>query len=306
MASCRAGSSSTPTATPRRSPASTSSRPSQRRRDSRSRRRELPRGAGAACARTPRPRTPPAWKLHSPPATSVRSPTLLADDTQTVSHPTGTEYGREGVARLVALAAEGPRRDLPTRTAGNPRRRRSRCVAGRCRRAGSPAGSSMSAPTRWRRSCCSRSTRRGANGGARSSPPTDWATPSPGCTSATPSSFPRALPATAPRRRRARSRRCWGRSDLDRYGTALAPAVEFVDHRTLGLGSVRGAEGILRGSRALLELADEHRRAHRRHRRPATRCAPRPPDELRHRSRRRRRLREALPSAPGLRSRWPR
>jgi class 3 adenylate cyclase len=44
--------------------------------------------------------------------------------------------------------------------------------------------------------------------------------------------------------------------DVDRYGAALAPAAEYVDHRTLGHGSVRGAEAILRGVGAWLEVAE--------------------------------------------------
>src|SRR5262249_54319305 len=35
--------------------------------------------------------------------------------------------------------------------------------------------------------------------------------------------------------------------DLDRLTTAIAPDLAFVDHVTLGMGSVRGAEAFLRG-----------------------------------------------------------
>ena len=37
----------------------------------------------------------------------------------------------------------------------------------------------------------------------------------------------------------------------------FAPGIEFVDHRTVGLGSVHGAEAVLRGVRALLDLTDD-------------------------------------------------
>jgi len=43
--------------------------------------------------------------------------------------------------------------------------------------------------------------------------------------------------------------------DLDRYGAALAPSVEFKDHRTVGFSAGRGATNLLRGFRSLLELA---------------------------------------------------
>jgi class 3 adenylate cyclase/tetratricopeptide (TPR) repeat protein len=45
--------------------------------------------------------------------------------------------------------------------------------------------------------------------------------------------------------------------DLDRYAEALEPAIEIVDHRTLGTWSARGAEEFLRHSRAWLELAGD-------------------------------------------------
>ena len=45
--------------------------------------------------------------------------------------------------------------------------------------------------------------------------------------------------------------------DLDRYASALARDVVFVDHRTVGFASGRGADALLRGFRSLLELADQ-------------------------------------------------
>ena len=45
--------------------------------------------------------------------------------------------------------------------------------------------------------------------------------------------------------------------DLDRYAAALAPDVAFVDHRTVGFASGRGADSLLRGFRSLLDLADD-------------------------------------------------
>ncbi|MBI3768726.1 MAG: nuclear transport factor 2 family protein [Deltaproteobacteria bacterium] len=45
--------------------------------------------------------------------------------------------------------------------------------------------------------------------------------------------------------------------DLDRYAAALAPDVEFIDHRTVGFPSGRGANTLLRGFRSLFELADD-------------------------------------------------
>jgi hypothetical protein len=45
--------------------------------------------------------------------------------------------------------------------------------------------------------------------------------------------------------------------DLDRWATALAPAVEFVDRRTLGLGIARGAEAVLRAVRSPLEATQD-------------------------------------------------
>jgi hypothetical protein len=45
-------------------------------------------------------------------------------------------------------------------------------------------------------------------------------------------------------------------SDVDRHGAALAPAAEFVDHRMLGTGSKRGAQGILRAIAATNDLEE--------------------------------------------------
>jgi class 3 adenylate cyclase len=45
--------------------------------------------------------------------------------------------------------------------------------------------------------------------------------------------------------------------DLDRYADTLEPAIEVVDHRTLGTWSSRGAEECLRHIRALLDLAED-------------------------------------------------
>ena len=49
----------------------------------------------------------------------------------------------------------------------------------------------------------------------------------------------------------------WLRSlgDPERFAAAVAPGVEFVDHRSIGMGSARGAEAVLRGHRAGFELA---------------------------------------------------
>src|SRR5262249_13097251 len=46
--------------------------------------------------------------------------------------------------------------------------------------------------------------------------------------------------------------------DLDRYAEALEPAIEVVDHRTLGTWSSRGAEEFLRHIRAWLALVEDH------------------------------------------------
>ncbi|MGH7895064.1 MAG: nuclear transport factor 2 family protein, partial [Candidatus Binatia bacterium] len=48
-----------------------------------------------------------------------------------------------------------------------------------------------------------------------------------------------------------------GPFDLARYAPALAPAMEFVDHRLIGLESAHGAEAYLRVLRSLLEVADD-------------------------------------------------
>jgi hypothetical protein len=48
-----------------------------------------------------------------------------------------------------------------------------------------------------------------------------------------------------------------GPYDAERYASMLAPAVEVVDHRTLGTWSARGAEAVLAHLRAMLEVADD-------------------------------------------------
>src|SRR5206468_9662234 len=45
--------------------------------------------------------------------------------------------------------------------------------------------------------------------------------------------------------------------ELDRWAAAVAPAIEVVDHRTLGTWSARGAEAFLEHLRAVLGLADD-------------------------------------------------
>ncbi len=56
----------------------------------------------------------------------------------------------------------------------------------------------------------------------------------------------------------ARSVASWaGSIDLDRYTRAFAPAIEAVDHRTLGTWSARGAEALLEHFRSSLELTDD-------------------------------------------------
>src|SRR5439155_671414 len=44
---------------------------------------------------------------------------------------------------------------------------------------------------------------------------------------------------------------------LDRSAWVFAPAIEYVDHRTVGMGSVHGAEAVERAVRALLELMED-------------------------------------------------
>ncbi len=115
------------------------------------------------------------------------------------------------------------------------------------------------------------------------------------CTSATPTSSPTAPRATAPRRRRARSRRCWwDRSTPIATPRRHAPAIEVVDHRILGIWSARGAEALLQRQPLPARGRRRHRPPRRRHPRPAARRAPRAPDDSGHRSRQRRRLREAV------------
>jgi class 3 adenylate cyclase len=50
----------------------------------------------------------------------------------------------------------------------------------------------------------------------------------------------------------------WKERDfLDSYVTAVDPAIEFVDHQPVGLGSARGADRFLRGLRAFVDLTDD-------------------------------------------------
>ena len=44
--------------------------------------------------------------------------------------------------------------------------------------------------------------------------------------------------------------------DLDRLAATLAPLIDYVDHRTIGMESARGAEAVLRVLRTLHEVAD--------------------------------------------------
>src|SRR5205823_1745710 len=54
------------------------------------------------------------------------------------------------------------------------------------------------------------------------------------------------------------ARAMWGPGfDLDRIAAAIAPAIEVVDHRSLGTWSARGAEAFLEHFRALLEVTDD-------------------------------------------------
>jgi ketosteroid isomerase-like protein len=48
-----------------------------------------------------------------------------------------------------------------------------------------------------------------------------------------------------------------GPYDTDRYATALAPAIAYVDHRTHGVGSLTGAQAALQWGRSLLEVAED-------------------------------------------------
>ncbi|HVH16845.1 MAG TPA: nuclear transport factor 2 family protein, partial [Myxococcota bacterium] len=45
--------------------------------------------------------------------------------------------------------------------------------------------------------------------------------------------------------------------DVERYAAALAPDVEYVDRRRMGIGAVRGADVFLRGARTLVETASD-------------------------------------------------
>jgi len=48
-----------------------------------------------------------------------------------------------------------------------------------------------------------------------------------------------------------------GPHDVARYATAIGPAIEFADHRTMGFESVRGADGMLRVLRSINEVAHD-------------------------------------------------
>src|SRR5262249_42172827 len=49
-----------------------------------------------------------------------------------------------------------------------------------------------------------------------------------------------------------------GPFDLDRYATAMAPSLEFVDHRSIvGIGSTRGAAAYLDWLHTLFDVADD-------------------------------------------------
>jgi hypothetical protein len=45
-------------------------------------------------------------------------------------------------------------------------------------------------------------------------------------------------------------------NDLDRYHAAIAPTVEFVDHRTVGIGSGTGIEAYREWDRSLVKVAE--------------------------------------------------
>jgi hypothetical protein len=44
--------------------------------------------------------------------------------------------------------------------------------------------------------------------------------------------------------------------ELDRFAAAIAPAIEVVDHRTVGFGSLHGAEALVQAVRAMVELTE--------------------------------------------------
>jgi hypothetical protein len=48
-----------------------------------------------------------------------------------------------------------------------------------------------------------------------------------------------------------------GPEDLDRLAATIAPLIDYVDHRTIGMESTRGAEAFLRGAHSLHEVADD-------------------------------------------------
>ncbi|TML91762.1 MAG: nuclear transport factor 2 family protein [Actinobacteria bacterium] len=122
-------------------------------------------------------------------------PTLFADEYENVDHTTGVTYDRQGeISSLRALlsAQDATLLHEPLATLGDS--------LALCRVSTSASGFAGS-----------RSTRRAVADSLSCSQPIASATPSPGCTSATPRCCPTAPHAPAPRRRRGRSRRCWER-----------------------------------------------------------------------------------------------
>ena len=153
----------------------------------------------------------------------------------------------------------------------------------------------------------SRSTDRGDAPDVRSSPVIAWATPSSGCTSATPSSSPTAPHVPAQRRDGALGRGAAGtggpgslrRGSRARHPVRRPPPLGWAWVRTRSRSSAAG----------LAHLASTRRRPYqpgRRRPRPAVRCGPHALDQLRHGPRERWRLREIPPPALDLRSRWSR
>ena len=269
---------------------------------------EPPRGAPRApprASRTPRPRTRPASTPRSPPETPTRSPTLFADDVEVVDHTTGATYDRQGALatwRSLLRARDPTYRHEPLATLGDS--------LALCRQSMSASGFAgrtfdvgayeseqivlieVDAQGRRRRAEVFAADRLG-DAVARLY-----------------ERYAELLPDGPERTRAAATARSvaamLGPFDLDRYATAFAPDVEFVDHRTVGFGSARGAEALLRSAPRPARARRRRRHPRRRRPRPAIRRAPRALDELRHRPRQRRRLRAAVPPALGLRSRRPR
>ena len=249
-------------------------RPSQRRAGATAPSRAARVRAPRATERSDRERAP-ASMPRSPPADAD----ALADPVRrraawswTISP--ASIYDRQGALAHVSLAAEHPGPDVPASSRSRPSATRSRCSAVDVGERASPARTfdvgayehETHHPGRGRRE-----GRRRAEIFA-----TDrLATPSPACTSATPSSSrrPRARRAAATARSVATM---LGPFDVDRYATAFAPAVEVVDHRILGTWSARGAEA-LRSACAPARGRRRRRHSPRRRPRPAapmrSRCA---------------------------------